>query len=63
MGEGRLTLDDVKLLFDKPEPSSWNSKAVVVPGFGLYLLNVEYKEEDLVRKSNIVNTEKSSIRT
>lgn len=57
-----MNLDDVRLLFEKPEPSSWNPKAVVPPGYGLYLLNVAYKEEDLVRKSNIVNVENKVVK-
>ena len=35
-------------MFINPTKDSWNSKATVVPGHGLYLQNVEYKEEDLL---------------
>uniref|UniRef100_A0A146M7L6 tRNA pseudouridine synthase n=1 Tax=Lygus hesperus TaxID=30085 RepID=A0A146M7L6_LYGHE len=61
VGLGRLTLDDVRGMFENPSKDSWNAKAVVVPGHGLYLTSVEYKEEDLFVEMNSFTEDSISV--
>lgn len=41
VAQNRMTLDEVRLLFE--QPGVWNSKASTVPPHGLYLVDVKYK--------------------
>lgn len=50
VGQERLTLAEVEKMFINPTKYSWCEKAIVVPGHGLYLTNVFYKEEDLLHE-------------
>ncbi|KAL1137992.1 hypothetical protein AAG570_009687 [Ranatra chinensis] len=55
LAQGKLTLSDVENLFKNPSPESWLEKAVLVPGCGLYLVNVQYHPEDFLFKTNKKN--------
>jgi len=42
VGRGDLDFAAVQNMFDNPVPESWNPRAICVPPFGLYLLDVGY---------------------
>ncbi|XP_014241622.1 tRNA pseudouridine synthase-like 1 [Cimex lectularius] len=50
VGSGRMNAAEIEFMLTNPHQSSWNGKVCVVPGFGLYLQNIEYNESDLVKK-------------
>ncbi|KAL1491418.1 hypothetical protein ABEB36_012019 [Hypothenemus hampei] len=41
-GAGRITLKDIQFMLQVPSKHSWNSQIKTVPGYGLYLCNIEY---------------------
>ncbi|XP_046995765.1 tRNA pseudouridine synthase-like 1 isoform X3 [Schistocerca americana] len=55
VAQGRLTLEDVQYMLDVPSKDSWNPKAVTVPPYGLFLVNVEYDPQDLLYERNCDN--------
>ncbi|BES92346.1 tRNA pseudouridine synthase [Nesidiocoris tenuis] len=61
VGLGRLSISDLHQMFENPTNDSWNSRAVVVPGYGLYLASVEYKEEDLFVEMNSYQEDSISV--
>lgn len=46
VAEGRITERDVYEMLTIPSKFSFNSRVTVVPPSGLYLVNVEYDDED-----------------
>lgn len=58
VGQGRVSSDEVQQMLNNPVDNPWIERAVVVPGYGLYLTSVEYSEEDLL--SDVVHTQQKS---
>lgn len=52
VASGHISLEEVKIMLDRPSKDSWNNKIRVVPPFGLYLIDVEYDPQDLVMEQN-----------
>jgi hypothetical protein len=45
VGRGKISVDDVAFMLDKPNPyGGWNDRAQTATPGGLYLLDVEYDE-------------------
>lgn len=48
IGQGKTTRSRVEEMFNSPTDDSWDGRIRVVPGYGLYLANIYYNEEDLL---------------
>lgn len=47
VAQGKITLNDIKLMLEIPSPHSWCNQVKVVSAHGLYLCEVGYSKEDL----------------
>lgn len=48
VAQKRISISEVENMFENPTKDSWIEKVTVVPPYGLYLQQVEYREEDLL---------------
>lgn len=46
VAQGKITLNDIKLMLEIPSLNSWYDQLRVVPAHGLYLCEVGYTNED-----------------
>ncbi|GFT77351.1 tRNA pseudouridine synthase [Nephila pilipes] len=53
VGLGELSLSDVQLMFEKPNPNKWQKGLLPPPG-GLYLAHIHYDKEDFLMDSTPV---------
>lgn len=47
VAQGKITLNDIKLMLEIPSQQSWCSELKVVPAHGLYLCEVGYTKDDI----------------
>ncbi|CAK9823136.1 tRNA pseudouridine synthase-like 1 [Anthophora retusa] len=47
LGSGKITERDINIMLQVPGHHNWIPQIITVPGFGLYLANVEYCQEEL----------------
>jgi tRNA U38,U39,U40 pseudouridine synthase TruA len=48
VAEGRVSVEEIRYMLENPSKHSWNKRIIVVPPYGLYLMDVEYDPLEMV---------------